>query len=236
MKNIKPNMKIKMKRFFIILVAFTLVFSADAQITTELVSLPDVDDVLTYQTLQNITDEYLIQGEDVTWDFTEMYGDAELLEEYLPASEGADADLFPEADLIIDFAGAAAYAKRNTTNIEVIGLGSGGFIPELDDIESQGLSAPFVTRRAPLGYEDTFSGETDFNFTMWIDPESALGGLIEGFNPFEDSTVDSLKAVFTISRTEVVDSWGTAVFQNGEVPALRLVQNDDINISAELFN
>lgn len=224
-----------MKNYFTFSLAICLISSVNAQIVTEASSLPDVNDELNYQTLSSITDAYLTSGEDVTWDFTGMYGDDTATEVYLPASEGAEAESFPDADMLIDFAGANAYAKRNTTNIEVIGIGSGGFIPELDDIEAQGLSSPFVVRRAPMGYGDSFSGETDFNFVMWVDPDSALGQLIGGLNPFPGTTVDSLRGTFTITRTEEIDAWGTAVFQNEEVDALRLVQQDDISTSVELY-
>jgi len=224
-----------MMKNYILILAAGLTINLNAQITTEITSLPEVGDDLSYQILSNISETYLESGEDITWDFTEMLGDDSVVDAFAPASDGDEADLFPDADMLIQFAGANAYAKRNTTNIEVVGLGSGGLIPELDDIEAQGLSNPFVVRRAPVGFEDSFSGETDFTFAMFLDPESVLGGFIESFNPVENSSVDSLRATFTISRTESVDSWGTAVFQNGEVEALRLVQTDEISISVEFF-
>jgi len=223
-----------MKNYTLILAA-CLALNLNAQIITEVSSLPDVEDELNYQTLSSISESYLLDGENITWDFTEMYGDNSTTDVYASASEGPEAEQFPEADMLIQFAGANAYAKRNTTNIEVVGLGSGGLVPELDDIEAQGLSNPFVVRRAPVGFGDSFSGETDFSFDMWIDPESVLGQTLETFNPIEGATVDSLRATFTISRTENVDGWGTAVFQNAEIDALRLVQNDEISITVELF-
>ncbi len=224
-----------MMKNFTLFLALIVAFRIDAQIITEVSSLPIVGDELNYRTLNNISDAYLVSGENVTWDFTTMTGDVLVTDVYAPASDGDEADLFPEADMLIQFAGANAYAKRNTTNIEIVGVASGGLVPELDEIEAQSLSAPFVVRRAPVGFDDSFSGETDFQFSMWIDPSSALGEAIGSFNPIEDSSVDSLRATFTITRSENVDGWGVAVFQDEEIEALRLVQEDQISISVELF-
>ena len=224
----------KMKILFTTLILSVAMFG-NSQIVTTVTSLPDVGDVLEYNTLDIITQEYTLSGEDVTWDFTGMHGVDANNELYLDASEGEDFDSFPDADLIIDFAGAAAYANRNTTNIEVVGVGSGGLIPELEGVSAQSLSSPFVTRRAPVGFGDSFSGETAINFTIPLEEEDPLTTFINGLNPFPDSTIDSLKAVFNIIRTEEVDSWGTCVFQSGEEPALRLVQTDEIIIGIELY-
>lgn len=223
-----------MKTLLAFLAASVITVAASSQITTELSSLPDVGDVLTYKGLNNITESYLLSGEDVTWDFTGMTGDDILVEEYLDASTGDAFDQFPETDLIVNFNGIEAYANRNTTNIEIVGVSLGDFVEDVEFPLGQPLDQPYVIRRAPMGFEDTFSGSTSFFVNIGGE---ALAPLTETISEVlgDNANVDSLRIAFNFSRTEEVDSYGTAVFGNGSTEVLRLVQTDDIDFTIELY-
>lgn len=223
-----------MKTILSFLVASVITLATSAQITTELSSLPDVGDVLSYKALSTITESYLVSGTEVTWDFTGMEGDDILTEDYLPADIGEAFAQFPETDLIVNFNGIEAYANRNTTNIEIVGVSLGDFVEGVEFPLGQPLDQPYVIRRAPIGYEDSFSGSTSFFVNIGgeaLDPLTETIADVLG----DEANVDSLRIAFNFSRTEEVDSYGTAVFGNGSTDVLRLVQTDEIDFTIELY-
>ncbi len=224
-----------MKTKLLIAVALLIGTSSFSQIITSVNSLPDSGDNLTYKTLTTITDNYELEGEGVTWDFTGMFGDVEQTEVYADASTGTNFDQFPETELLINLAGAEAYANRNTTNIEVVGISGGQLVEGLDLATAQIFSEPYVIRRAPIGYGDSYSGTTTFGFAVSIEDFGPLADIFEEFSPVEGATVDSIRMTFTISRTETVDSYGDVLLGDETIPALRLVQDDETEIGIELL-
>ncbi len=223
-----------MKTILSFLVALSFSLTSISQIITEVSSLPDVGDVLSYKGLSSISESYLVSGSDVTWDFTGMMGNDILLEQYFAADEGEVFDQFPGTDLLVNFSGIEAYANRNTTNIEVVGVSLGDFVQDVEFPLGQTLDEPYVIRRAPIGFGDSFSGSTSFFVNIGGAALAPLTGAI-GEILGDQTSVDSLRIQFNFSRTEEVDSYGTAVFGNGSTEVLRLVQTDELDFNIELY-
>jgi len=217
------------------MLALVLSAACSAQITTSINSLPEVGDLLNYKTLENITADYELSGENITWDFTQMTGDVIQEEAYSNAENGIYFSQFPDTDLLVNFTGIEAYANRNTTNIEIVGVTAGQLFEGSELNTAQPLSEPFVIRRAPIGYEDTFSGSSTFGFSSATADFGELADLINEFNPIEGASIDSIRINIEISRTEEVDGHGTVLIGSESIPALRLVQTDITEVSLEIF-
>lgn len=230
-----PLNKNKMKTKLLLSTFLIVALISNAQITTNVSSLPDAGDVLNYKNLDIITDEFLFFGEDVTWDFTGMIGEVPLSEEYLDASTGVNYDQFADTDVLLNLFGAEAYANRNTTNIEIVGIAGGQLLDGLELAEAQEFSEPYVIRRAPLGFGDTYSGTTSFGFSVDIEDFGPLADIIEELNPVEGASVDSIRMTFTLNRSEEVDSYGAVLIGDDSIDALRLVQNDETEIGIDIY-
>lgn len=224
-----------MKSYLLSLGALCFVSVLSAQITTSVTSLQDAGDNLTYKTLDVITDQYEYTGEGVTWDFTGMLGETPTTEVYLDASSGVNFSQFPETDLLINFGGAEAYANRNTTNIELVGISAGQLLEGVDLPAAQALSEPYVIRRAPMGYGDSFNGSTSFSYSLSTADFGPLADVFEELSPIKGATIDSIRMTFTLSRSETVDSYGEVLMGGEIIPALRLVQNDETEVGVEIF-
>ena len=224
-----------MKSYLLFLSALCLVSALSAQITTSVNSLPDAGDNLTYKALNVITEQYESMGEGVTWDFTGMLGETPSLEVYLEASSGVNFSQFSETDLLINYGGAEGYANRNTTNIELVGITGGQLLEGVDLPTAQTLSEPYVIRRAPMGYGDSFTGSTSFGYSLSTADFGPLADIFTELNPVEGATVDSIRITFTLSRSETVDSFGEVLLGNEIIPALRLVQNDETEVGVDIY-
>ncbi len=210
-------------------------YNAIGQIVTSSSSLPDAGDILEYKTLETITPNYMNSGDNIEWDFTGMTGDVIMQEEYFDASTGENFDQFPETDMIFNFSGADVYANRNTTNIELVGTSGGQLVGGVNIEEAQSFSEPYVIRRAPLGYGDTYSGATSFSFTLAAESLGPLVNVFDAVNPIEGSTLDSIKIGFNLTRSEEVDAYGTVLIGDQSIDALRLVQQDQSVANVEVY-
>lgn len=224
-----------MKSYLLSLSALCFVTVLSAQITTSVNSLPDAGDNLEYTTLDVITGQYESMGEGVTWDFTGMLGETPSAEVYLEASSGVNFSQFPETDLLINYGGAEGYANRNTTNIELVGITGGQLLEGVDLPTAQTLSEPYVIRRAPMGYGDSFTGSTSFGYSLSTADFGPLADIFTELNPLEGATIDSIRITFTLSRTETVDSYGEVLLGDEIIPALRLVQNDETEVGIDIY-
>ena len=224
-----------MKSYFLSLSALFLMSAISAQITTAVNSIPDAGDNLAYKTLDVITDQYESMGEGITWDFTGMLGETNSVEVYLEASSGVNFSQFSETDLLINYGGADGYANRNTTNIALVGITGGQLLEGVDLPSAQTLSEPYVIRRAPMGYEDSFSGSTSFGYSLSTADFGPLADIFADLSPLEGATIDSIRITFTLSRTETVDSYGEVILGDEIIPALRLVQNDETEVEVDIY-
>ncbi len=224
-----------MKSYLLSLSALCFVAVLSAQITTSVNSLPDAGDNLEYTILDVIPEQYESIGEGVTWDFTGMLGETPSEEVYLEASSGVNFSQFPETDLLINYGGADGYANRNTTNIALVGITGGQLLEGLDLPIAQTLSEPYVTRRAPMGYGDSFTGSTSFGYSLSTADFGPLADVFAELNPLEGATIDSIRITFTLSRTESVDSYGEVILGDEVIPALRLVQNDETEVELDIY-
>jgi len=206
-----------MKKALLFIFSF-LSIHLTGQITVTSASFPAVGD-----TLQTAIDgapegiEITASGGNQIWDFSSLQGvTAEAV--IRPASEGANADLFPNANLLfpigVDGMGGESYAATNTSVYQLIGyvgpdpanLGINVRVP---------FSPPIVERRSPMNFFDI--NNTDYSILVAF-PTDSLPGEITNELPI---VPDSVRLRLAATRTDVVDGWGTLTIPGGTYEVLR---------------
>jgi len=216
------------------------VTSLFGQITVDLSTLPNIGDQLVYLTIpadttgSKIDDQVFQKGDNLQWDFSNLSDTIEFIESYTAVTPGTVADSFPDADLSIDFLGLKGFAKRNTTDISILGVAGdsiAGFnIPIVAQLES-----PFTIRRAPFGYEDQFGTSSSFVTTLEASVLDSVPEFQELLSVLPGTTIDSLRIRVSIDRTEDIDGWGMITVPSGLVPVLKGTQDNIISISLEVY-
>jgi len=203
----------------ILLFIFTLIsFHLMGQITVTSSSFPIVGDTLR-TAVDGAPDGILITapGGNQVWDFSSLQG---VMTEVAirPASEGANADLFPNANLLFsvgaDVMGGETYASTNTSIYQLTGyvgpdpanLGINVRVP---------FSPPIVERRAPMNFFDI--NNTEYAILVAL-PADSLPNEITNDLPI---VPDSIRLRVAATRTDVVDGWGSLTIPGGTYEVLR---------------
>ncbi len=200
--------------FILTLVSFQLM----GQITVTSSSFPVVGD-----TLRTAVDgapvgiEITASGGNQTWDFGNLQG---VMAEAVvrPASEGMNADLFPNANLLFpigeDGLGGESYASTDANNYQLVGyvgpdpvnLGINVRVP---------FSPPIVERRSPMNFFDV----NNTNYAILVSfPSDSLPEELTNDLPI---VPDSIRLRVASTRTDVVDGWGTLTIPGGTYDVLR---------------
>ncbi len=211
-------------------------YTVNAQIVVDLLTLPEPGESLEYNLVTSYNEDTHTQsGADIYWDFSTIQSDGTETEYYAPSSEGNFSEDFPDADIVIDFFGNEGYANKNTTSISIIGIAGEGF-NGFDIPVSLDLDQPFIIKRAPIGYEDSYGTSTYFEISLDIDSIPGLGMIIDSSGVIPaGTTVDSIRMSWDLNRTEEADSWGTVNVRNQEMDVLRIIQEDETTIGIEMY-
>ena len=206
-----------MKKTLLFLFTF-LSIHLTGQITVTSASFPAIGD-----TLRTAVDgvpegiEITGPGGNQTWDFSSLQGvSAERL--VRPASEGANVDLFPNANIFFPVGangiGGESYASVNTSRYQLVGY-VGPDPANLGIIARVPFSPPIVERRSPMNFFDV--NNTDYSILVTF-PTDSLPGSITNDLPI---VPDSVRLRVAASRTDVVDGWGTLTIPGGTYEVLR---------------
>jgi len=202
-----------------LLFIFTILsFHLTGQITVTSASFPAVGD-----TLKTAIDgapegiEITGPGGNQSWDFSSLQGvTAEAL--VRAASEGTNADLFPNANLLFpvgeDGIGGESYASSSTSLYQQIGyvgpdplnFGINVRVP---------YSPPIVERRSPMNFFDI--NNTEYAILVAVPTDSLPGEIINDL----PIVPDSVRLRVASTRTDVVDGWGTLTIPGGTYEVLR---------------
>lgn len=139
-------------------------------------------------------------------------------------------DTFPEATLRIQTTPTTeSYYRVTDTNFDLVGLNTG--LPLLESFTIvQPVSPARPVRRAPLAYLDEFQVQTANSVT--ISPDSIPAEALELIGNAL-SAVDSLRITTEVTRTDVVDAWGTARLGDNFYDVLRERRRESVFIRVE---
>lgn len=200
-----------MKKQLLYLLFFVLVHHAQAQITLTEAYLPEVGDTLMTALDGMPTITITAPGGDQSWDYTSLQG-LSRMQFIRAASDGANADEFPSANVMIPF-GSGAEAGENYAQINSSGfkfLGYAGPDPAMLDLNViVDFSPPIIERRAPLSFFDINNHESAVILAVGADqlPSELLDSLL--ISP------DSIRLRVVSERLDVVDAWGTVKIPGG---------------------
>lgn len=217
-----------------ILALVTLVLSTylcAAQITIGTVTLPKVGDILEYQNFSNYSDTvtHRMSGENMSWVFEGMDVVGRQEEAYRDIEGTALADSFPEANLLLDFGGFEAAGLRTMNTVELVGISTADLGFGLD--AAVNLDQNFVITRRPLAYGD--SSSDNFNLSVSFSTDLIPG--IDSFDiPVPGASLDSLRVVTSIARTDEVIGWGTATVFNETKEVLQVKRVETTSNSFEI--
>ncbi len=206
-------------------------YLSPAQITIGTVTLPKVGDILEYQNFNNYTDTvaHRMSGEDRTWVFEGMDIVGRQEEAYRDIEGTALADSFPEANLLLDFGGFEAAGLRTMNTVELVGISTDDF--GLGIGAAVNLDENFVIARRPLAYGDSSSD----NFNASVTFSTDLIPNIDSFEiPIPGASLDSLRVVTSIARTDEVIGWGTATVFNETKEVLQMRRTETTSNSFEI--
>jgi len=193
-------------------------FHLEGQITVTNASFPVIGDTL--RTAVDGAPEGIsitAPGGNQVWNFSSLQGvTAEVV--IRPASQGASADLFPDANLLFpvgsDGTGGETYVSTNATSYQLKGyvgpdpanLGINVLVP---------FSPPVVERRAPMNFFDI--NNTEYAILVAL-PTDSLPSEVTNDLPI---VPDSIRLRVAATRTDVVDGWGTLTIPGGTYEVLR---------------
>lgn len=202
-----------------LLFIFTLLsFYVTGQITVTNTSFPAVGD-----TLRTAVDgapegiQITGPGGNQMWDFSSLQG---VVAEAVirPASEGMNADLFPNANLLFpigdDGMGGESYATTNASSYQLTGY-VGPDPANLGIIVRVPFSPPIIERRSPMNFFDV--NNTEYAILVAF-PTDSLPSEITNDLPI---VPDSIRLRVAANRTDVVDGWGTLTIPGGTYEVLR---------------
>jgi len=188
------------------------------QITVTNTSFPAVGD-----TLRTALDgapegiEITAPGGNQVWDFSGLQGvTAEAV--VRSASEGANADLFPNANLLFPVGangmGGESYASTTTSLYQLTGY-VGPDPANLGIIVRVPFSPSIVERRSPMEFFDI--NNTEYAILVSL-PTDSLPAEVTDDLPI---VPDSIRLRVASNRTDVVDGWGTLTIPGGTYEVLR---------------
>ncbi len=198
--------------------------SIKAQIIIQPTTLPDVGDVLNYVELAEIQDttSYRTTGQNLQWTFDSFGIGGTTQESHDDISGTALGDSFPNANMIVNIALFETAAIRSDSTIELIGLipgNLGGFGIET----SATFTEPFLYKKTPLQYGDSF--DDSFDFTIQFSA-SLIPGLDSLEIPIPGATLDSIRVVTTLFKSEEVTAWGQLHVLDNMMDVLKVKQVD----------
>jgi hypothetical protein len=199
---------------------------AHSQIEVGVNTLPNLGDVLDYGIFST---SYRTQGGNLSWSYSGIVPDSFEQEFYLDISGHPLQDTFPSANMLIRGAGFEAAAIRSSTEINAVGLGG-----ELFNFFGSGsfvLSDPFLFKKVPISYGDSFTDEVDVSLTF---PSSLIPGLDTVTLPIPGTTLDSLRFTITFGKTEEATAWGELELHNKSYDVLKITQQDFTSTIIEL--
>lgn len=211
-----------MKKNLLLIITAFLTYVSYGQITVTNAVFPQVGDVY-YTSGEGPNQNVVITaaGGNQTWVFDQFIPTSADTSEIIDASQGTVAADYPSADIVIPGQGGEGYAKNSGNQLELIGVyggigfGGGGFsIP---------LSPSSVILNTPLTFNSTFNDVNSSNVAF--DPQDFpfLQTLLDSILP-PFVTVDSIRNIQTIDRTDLIDAWGTLTTNHGTFDVLRMRQ------------
>lgn len=212
-----------------ILLSFQL---ATSQITIIEATLPKVGDVFEYQNFVDYpnTTDYSQSGENISWQFEGFDIVRNSTENYDDISNSPLADSFPDANMLLNFGGFEAAGLRTATTLELVGINVGAF-GGFEINASATLSQPFVLATRPLNYGDETNEFLDIAVSF---ATADIPGLDSLELPIPGATLDSVRVITTIDRTEEVIGWGSATVFSETSEVLQIKQTDITNTSIEI--
>ncbi len=218
----------------LLLFTFNLEFTF-SQITLSTSTIPQVNDVLMYNDFEyaGASEDYSIQGEDMTWSLSQFIFTGMSEEAYLDIQNFDLKDTFPDANMLLTFGPFEAAAIGSENAIEIIGTGPVEAQGFLGDESSNRLEDPFVLRQVPFTYEDKI--ESDFAIQFAFDA-ALIPGLDSIELPIPGATLDSLRFTNVIYRQEEAIGWGKLdlMGNNFDVLQLQIVDSTATIIEAGL--
>jgi len=221
-----------MKKSLLIILNILAVLVCYGQITVTNAVFPQVGDV--YYTAGEGPNQNVVitaAGPNQTWVFDQFIPSFLDTSEVILASQGTVGADYPTADIMLPLGGSnEGYVKNSGNQLELIGVyggigfGGGGFsIP---------LAPTSVLLNTPMTYNSTFFDLNSNNVAF--DPQDFpfLQALLDSLLP-PFITVDSIRNIQTIERTDLVDAWGTLTTNHGTFDVLRVEQYSIIDRQIE---
>ncbi|MBL7829892.1 MAG: T9SS type A sorting domain-containing protein [Saprospiraceae bacterium] len=202
------------KSFTLLALLLVIAVFANAQVTVTNASWPKSGDTMKIAT--DYTPDYLLvpsQTTNGTWDFSGLKKDTIDNLIFYAASTGSNFSSFPNAELYTNSDQGEAYYNVTNNVFEVLGfvgdLGGFGFPLVAKIVPGQ------VERRNPMKYFDINNTNYSFGATFSASflPDSLFSGL-----PIKP---DSVRFGQSVSRQDVVDSWGKLKIPGGTYDVLR---------------
>jgi PKD repeat protein len=192
-----------MRLFNILLLLLMSTAFATAQVTIDPSDAPPVGATFNFG-----TDTLLFkvgpggEGEGLTWDFSNFDTDVSVITTSLDPADTPTADLFPEADVVLETEGLYSYADINDDGL----FGLGGTAPQQGIIFTVAFDPAQQLLANPTSFGTAFTN--DFGFELELDGE-----------PFG---VDSVRVVENGDLQAEVSASGTLILPAGTFEVLRL--------------
>lgn len=205
---------------------------SEAQITVTNMTFPSIGDNLKTSTdLQFSNFDATVSGPDQTWDFTDLVDMNTITESYINPSEGAHADSFPDANLLLVGSGGVDTYYKVTENV-VSEIGRIGIDPIFEAVTYDvRIDGDAILRKAPINYGDTFEEAYNFGFEI---PVSALPDTIVSLFDFGLFTPTDIRVQIDVAIDEIVDSWGMISIPIGDYDVLRIKRETTNSTSVQL--
>ena len=202
-----------MKHFLLISFTLTVLYST-SQITVNPNSLPDQGDNLSYTTVTaGINGANDPTGINMQWNFSGFTFGPNTEETYENPMNGSNYANFPSSNILFDFLGMEGYGTRTSTEIELIGVAGNSLLQNLPFPIVAQLESPFLIRKVPLEYGNTFQSNSSYEFVFPVDQFPALDTFLMQNNPIPNSSIDSIKIIGNFERTDNVNGWGSCFVQ-----------------------
>ena len=205
--------------------ALLLATFGKAQITTSAASLPQLEDTL-YTIIDTFPYIFILDASPVAqdWQFTQLNADVLNTTILEPASSGAEAASFPDADVVLPFFDGEGYAQINSNSIEIIGYNGSPLETVQSFVATTAINPSSTYRLTNLTYGDTHRDSTYFQVVEAganLDPDETI------------ITVDSARITITSIREDTVDAFGTMTTPFGTYEVIRLKQTEYRNTQIE---
>lgn len=201
-----------------------------AQVILGAETLPEVNDVLQYQTFMNYegSESFRDQGEDLTWSFDDIELTGTVEEAYI-APDSALLANFPQAEFAFNLAAFATAGIKTDSTLELIGVGGADLLGF--EFNAQTFEDPFVLRSVPMSYGDMIEDRIDLPFTI---DAATIPGLDSLQLPVPGTTLDSIRITTEVYKKETATAWGTLDFMGIQQEVLKVEQVDSTDFSIEI--